>query len=187
VVGTGLHILDAAAIRCRRFHVSLVHHHPGWSRSSVAIAADESARGKVLLAKDGKITLQDKDGNSEVFAVAADAKITLDKSAKLEEIASGNDRQGHRENAGDRNGDSHRGEIEEYRGGSRRRAASSRSRVDARRNGPAVPTTSHSHATDTPNLHPRQLRESASIKLREIYDNFLAALAGGDLFPGMVG
>ena len=59
--------------------------------SSVAFAADEVHEGKVLLAKDGKITLQDKDGNSEVFAVAADAKITLDgKSAKLEEIASGN-------------------------------------------------------------------------------------------------
>ena len=44
-----------------------------------------------LLAKDGKITIQDKDGNSEVFAVSVDAKITLDgKSAKLEEIANGN-------------------------------------------------------------------------------------------------
>ena len=58
---------------------------------SVAIAADEVHQGKVLLAKDGKITLQDKDGNSEVFAVAEGAKITLDgKDVKLEEIASGN-------------------------------------------------------------------------------------------------
>ena len=59
--------------------------------ASVAVAADEVHQGKILLAKDGKITLQDKDGNSEVFAVAADAKITLDgKEVKLEEIASGN-------------------------------------------------------------------------------------------------
>ena len=58
--------------------------------SSVALAADEVHQGKVLLAKDGKITLQDKDGNSEVFAVAADAKITLDgKSVTLEEVPNG--------------------------------------------------------------------------------------------------
>ncbi|MFN0021607.1 MAG: hypothetical protein ACKVP0_25450 [Pirellulaceae bacterium] len=56
-----------------------------------AVAADEVHSGKVLLAKDGKITLQDKDGNSEVFAVAGDAKITLDgKPVKLEEISNGN-------------------------------------------------------------------------------------------------
>jgi len=55
-----------------------------------ALAADEVHEGKVLLAKDGKITLQDKDGNSEVFTLAADAKITLDgKAAKLEEIPNG--------------------------------------------------------------------------------------------------
>lgn len=71
----------------RLFTIILV----GLALSSVAIAADEVHEGKVLLAKDGKITLQDKDGNSEVFAVAADAKITLDgKTAKLVEIASGN-------------------------------------------------------------------------------------------------
>ena len=59
--------------------------------ASVAVAADEVHEGKVLLAKDGKITLQDKDGNSEVFTVAADAKITLDgKPVNLEEIANGN-------------------------------------------------------------------------------------------------
>ena len=58
---------------------------------SLAIAADEVHQGKVLLAKDGKITIQDKDGNSEVFAVAADAKITLDgKAVGLEDIAIGN-------------------------------------------------------------------------------------------------
>ena len=58
--------------------------------TSVAVAADEVHSGRVLAAKDGKITLLDKDGNSEVFAVAADAKITLDgKPAKLEEIANG--------------------------------------------------------------------------------------------------
>ncbi len=57
---------------------------------SVAVAADEVREGKVLLAKEGKIALQDKDGNSEVFAVAADAKITLDgKEVKLDEIANG--------------------------------------------------------------------------------------------------
>ena len=71
----------------RLFTILLV----GLTLTSVAIATDEVHEGKVLLAKDGKITLQDKDGNSEVFAVAADAKITLDgKAAKLEEIASGN-------------------------------------------------------------------------------------------------
>jgi hypothetical protein len=59
--------------------------------TSTAVAADEVHSGKVLLAKDGKISIQDKDGNSEVFAVAGDAKITLDgKPAKLEEIANGN-------------------------------------------------------------------------------------------------
>ena len=42
--------------------------------ASAAVAADEVREGKVLLAKEGKITLQDKDGNSEVFAVAIDAK-----------------------------------------------------------------------------------------------------------------
>ena len=58
--------------------------------SSFALAADEVHQGKVLLAKDGKISLQDKDGNSEVFAVAADAKITFDgKDVKLEEVATG--------------------------------------------------------------------------------------------------
>ena len=58
--------------------------------SSFALAADEVHQGKVLLAKDGKISLQDKDGNSEVFAVAADAKITLDgKTIALEEVPSG--------------------------------------------------------------------------------------------------
>jgi hypothetical protein len=54
-------------------------------------AADEVHAGKVLLAKDGKISIQDKDGNSEVFAVAADAKITLDgKPAELDDLANGN-------------------------------------------------------------------------------------------------
>jgi hypothetical protein len=62
----------------------------GFALSSVVLAADEIREGKVLLAKDGKITLQDKDGNSEVFAVAADAKIMFDgKPAKLEEVANG--------------------------------------------------------------------------------------------------
>ena len=61
------------------------------SFASVSLAVDEVHEGKVLQAKDGKISLQDKDGNSEVFTVAADAKITLDgKSVKLEEITSGN-------------------------------------------------------------------------------------------------
>jgi hypothetical protein len=55
------------------------------------LAAEETHAGKILLAKDGKITLQDKDGNSEVFAVAADAKITLDgKPASLGDLANGN-------------------------------------------------------------------------------------------------
>src|SRR5688500_4989874 len=55
-----------------------------------SIAADEVREGKVLLAKEGKITRQDKDGNSEVFAVAEGAKITLDgKDVKLDEIANG--------------------------------------------------------------------------------------------------
>jgi hypothetical protein len=59
--------------------------------TSTSIAADEVHEGKILLAKDGKITLQDKDGNSEVFAVAADAKITLDgKPANLGDLANGN-------------------------------------------------------------------------------------------------
>ncbi len=58
--------------------------------SSFALAADEVHQGKVLLAKDGKITLQDKDGNSEVFTVAAEAKITFDgKAVILDEIAIG--------------------------------------------------------------------------------------------------
>lgn len=58
--------------------------------SSFALAADEVHQGKVLLAKDGKITLQDKDGNSEVFAIAAEAKITFDgKAVTLDEIPSG--------------------------------------------------------------------------------------------------
>ena len=70
----------------RLFSILLV----GLVLTSMAIAADEVHAGKVLLAKDGKITLQDKDGNSEVFAVALDAKITLDgKPAKLEDIANG--------------------------------------------------------------------------------------------------
>ncbi len=61
------------------------------SFAPTAVAVDEIHEGKVLQAKDGKITLQDKDGNSEVFAVAADAKVTLDGQAvKLEEIANGN-------------------------------------------------------------------------------------------------
>lgn len=71
----------------RLFTILLV----GLALTSVALAADEVHQGKVLLAKDGKISLQDKDGNSEVFTVAADAKITLDgKSASLEDIAIGN-------------------------------------------------------------------------------------------------
>jgi len=61
------------------------------SFTSAALAVDEVHEGKVLQAKDGKISLQDKDGNSEVFSVATDAKITLDgKAVKLEEIANGN-------------------------------------------------------------------------------------------------
>lgn len=71
----------------RLFSILLV----GLALSSVAIAADEVHEGKVQLAKDGKISLLDKDGNSEVFTVAADAKITLDgKPARLDEISSGN-------------------------------------------------------------------------------------------------
>lgn len=59
--------------------------------SYAVVAVDEVHEGKVQLAKDGKITLLDKDGNSEVFAVAADAKITLDgKPARLDDIAGGN-------------------------------------------------------------------------------------------------
>lgn len=59
--------------------------------TSTAVAADEVHAGKILLAKDGKISIQDKDGNSEVFAVAADAKITLDgKPAELNDLANGN-------------------------------------------------------------------------------------------------
>ncbi len=55
------------------------------------LAAEETHSGKILLAKDGKITLQDKDGNSEVFVVAADAKITLDgQPVKLGDLANGN-------------------------------------------------------------------------------------------------
>ena len=70
----------------RLFSILLV----GLALSSVAIAADEVHEGKVQLAKDGKISLLDKDGNSEVFTVAADAKITLNgKSVNLEEIANG--------------------------------------------------------------------------------------------------
>ena len=58
--------------------------------SSAAIAVDEVHEGEVQLAKDGKITLLDKDGNSEVFAVAADAKITLDgQPVKLDDIPNG--------------------------------------------------------------------------------------------------
>jgi hypothetical protein len=58
--------------------------------TSLAVAADEVHAGKVLLAKDGKISIQDKDGNSEVFSVAADAKITLDgKAIDLQEIPNG--------------------------------------------------------------------------------------------------
>ena len=54
------------------------------------LAAEETHSGKILLAKDGKITIQDKDGNSEVFAVASDAKITLDgKPASLGDLANG--------------------------------------------------------------------------------------------------
>ena len=57
---------------------------------AASIAADDIHEGRVLQAKDGKISLQDKDGNSEVFAVAADAKITLDgKPVKLDEIPNG--------------------------------------------------------------------------------------------------
>ena len=71
----------------RLFSILLV----GLILTSPAFAADEVHEGKVLLAKDGKITLQDKDGNSEVFTVAADAKITLDgKPAKLGDLANGN-------------------------------------------------------------------------------------------------
>lgn len=59
--------------------------------SAAVVAVDEVHEGKVLQAKDGKISLQDKDGNSEVFEVAPDAKILLDgKAVKLEEIAIGN-------------------------------------------------------------------------------------------------
>jgi hypothetical protein len=59
--------------------------------SFASVAVDEVHEGKVLQAKDGKISLQDKDGNSEVFEVAPDAKIMLDgKAVKLEEIAIGN-------------------------------------------------------------------------------------------------
>lgn len=59
--------------------------------TSVAVAADEVHQGTVILAKDGKISIQDKDGNSEVFTLAPDAKITLDgKPAKLEDISNGN-------------------------------------------------------------------------------------------------
>ena len=59
--------------------------------SCAVVAVDEVHEGKVLLAKDGKISLLDKDGNSEVFEVAPDAKITLDgQPAKLDEIAGGN-------------------------------------------------------------------------------------------------
>lgn len=59
--------------------------------SAAVVAVDEVHEGKVLQAKDGKISLQDKDGNSEVFAVAPDAKIMLDgKAVKLEDIANGN-------------------------------------------------------------------------------------------------
>jgi uncharacterized protein involved in outer membrane biogenesis len=55
-----------------------------------AAAVDDVHEGKVLAAADGKITIQDKDGNSEVFTVAADAKITFDgKPAELEEVANG--------------------------------------------------------------------------------------------------
>jgi hypothetical protein len=58
--------------------------------SSLALAADEVHQGKVLLAKDGKITLQDKDGNSEVFALSPDCKISLDgKAVTLDEIPNG--------------------------------------------------------------------------------------------------
>jgi hypothetical protein len=58
--------------------------------SYAAVAADEVHEGKVQLAKDGKIALLDKDGNSEVFTVAVDAKITLNgKAVTLEEIANG--------------------------------------------------------------------------------------------------
>ena len=61
------------------------------SLASAALVVDEVHEGKVLQAKDGKISVQDKDGNSEVFSVAPDAKITLDgKAVKLEEIATGN-------------------------------------------------------------------------------------------------
>ena len=61
--------------------------------ASTALAAvvDEVHEGKVIASADGKISIQDKDGNSEVFAVAPDAKITLDgKPVKLQEIANGN-------------------------------------------------------------------------------------------------
>lgn len=55
-----------------------------------ALLVDEVHEGKVLQAKDGKISIQDKDGNSEVFTVAPDAKLTLDgKPVKLDEIANG--------------------------------------------------------------------------------------------------
>ena len=55
-----------------------------------AAAVDEVHEGKVIAATEGKITIQDKDGNSEVFTVAPDAKITLDgKAVKLEEVANG--------------------------------------------------------------------------------------------------
>src|SRR4051812_36742689 len=58
--------------------------------SALAVAVDEVHEGKVIAAADSKITIQDKDGNSEVFAVAPDAKITFDgKPAKLQEIANG--------------------------------------------------------------------------------------------------
>lgn len=60
--------------------------------TGVAVAVvDEVHEGKVLMAVDGKITIQDKDGNSQVFAVAPEAKITLDgKPVKLQEITNGN-------------------------------------------------------------------------------------------------
>ena len=55
-----------------------------------AAAVDEVHEGKVQAAGNGKISILDRDGNSEVFTVAADAKITFDgKPAKLEEVANG--------------------------------------------------------------------------------------------------
>jgi hypothetical protein len=82
--GHSLHPKEAPMFRL--FSILIV----GLVLTSLAVAADEIHSGKVLLAKDGKISIQDKDGNSEVFSVAADAKITLDgKAIDLQEIPNG--------------------------------------------------------------------------------------------------